>query len=125
MPSNFHYNKNHKPFARKLRNGSTKGERLLWYKVLQNRKMLGYRFLRQRAISNYIVDFFCKELKLIVEVDGYTHEDKVDEDRIRDRKLIELGYHILRIQDEDVFGDIENVTREIEYTIEEILTKSK
>jgi very-short-patch-repair endonuclease len=120
MPSNFHYNKNLKSFARNLRNEPTKGENSVWYEVLQNKKMKGYRFLRQRSISKYIVDFFCKDLMLVIEVDGYTHDYKVKEDEIRDKELIEFGYHILHIPDQDVFNSIENVTRAIEVTIEKI-----
>jgi very-short-patch-repair endonuclease len=58
-------------------------------------------------------------------VDGYTHEDKVEEDLLRDQKLKAFGYHVLRIQDEEIFGDLENVNREIEYTIEQIEMKIK
>ena len=125
MPSNFHYNKNLKSFARNLRNEPTKGEKIVWHEVLQNKKMKGYRFLRQRCISKYIVDFFSKDLKLVIEVDGYTHDYKVKEDEIRDKELMKLGYHILRIPDQDVFNSIENVIRTIEVAIEKIETLKK
>ena len=82
--------------------------------------MKGYRFLRQRPILYYIADFFCKELKLVIEVDGYSHLFKVDEDKIRDKKLNLNGYEVLRVFEEDVMHDFENVVREIEYTIENI-----
>ncbi|MEO6166992.1 MAG: DUF559 domain-containing protein, partial [Chitinophagales bacterium] len=125
MPSNFHYNKNLKSFARDLRNEPTKGEKIVWYQVLQNKRMQGYRFFRQRPISKYIVDFFCKDLMWVIEVDGYTHDYKVKEDQIRDKELVKLGLHILRIPDQDVFNGIENVIRVIEITIERIEKKSK
>lgn len=125
MPSNFHYNKNLKSFARNLRNEPTKGEKIVWYEVLQNKKMKGYRFLRQRSISNYIADFFCKDLMLVIEVDGYSHDYKVKEDEIRDKELMKLGYHILRIPDQDAFNSIENVIRTIEVAIEKIETMKK
>lgn len=78
--------------------------------------MLGYRFLRQRPIGKYIVDFFCKELKLIIELDGYTHqlEEVAIKDRIREDALIKLGYSILRFEDVEVFNDLKNVSRTIE-----------
>ena len=125
MPSNFHYNKNLKSFARHLRNEPTNGEKIVWYEVLQNKKMKGYRFLRQRSISNYIADFFCKDLMLVIEVDGYSHDYKVKEDEIRDKELMKLGYHILRIPDQDAFNSIENVIRTIEVAIEKIETMKK
>ena len=121
MPSNFHYNKNLKQFARNLRNEATKGERIVWFEILQNQKMKGYRFIRQRPIANYIADFFCKELMLVIEVDGFTHDDKAVEDKIRDQQLTALGMYTLRIPDNDVFNNIENVIRTIEITIERIL----
>lgn len=75
-----HYNKNLKEFARKLRNNSTFAEVVLWDKVLKNRQLRDYQFLRQRAIGNYIVDFFSKELKLIIELDGEIHKFQKSKD---------------------------------------------
>jgi very-short-patch-repair endonuclease len=66
MDFNYHYNKNLKQFSRKLRKNPTKGEAILWYKLLHKRHMKGYSFLRQRSILNYIVDFFCKEWMVIL-----------------------------------------------------------
>lgn len=71
--SNCYYNKNLKELARKLRKDSTKAEIRLWQELLQNKQMYGYAFLRQRPVMNFIADFMCKELMLIIEVDGYTH----------------------------------------------------
>ena len=78
------YNKQLKPLARKLRNNSTPGEIKLWSEVLRARKMAGYQFNRQFAIKidelNIIVDFICRKLKLIIEVDGYSHNFKYKDD---------------------------------------------
>ncbi|MBK9730307.1 MAG: DUF559 domain-containing protein [Chitinophagaceae bacterium] len=120
MHSNFHYNKSLKFFSGLLRKHLTKGERILWHEILQNKKMKGYRFLRQRPIENYIVDFFCKELLLIIELDGYSHDYKVKEDERRDSKLRSLGFTILRIPDQVLFDNIENVVRIIEIAIAKI-----
>lgn len=68
------YNKKLKPLARKLRNNSTPAEIRLWSEILQAKKMEGYSFLRQRPVLNFIADFVCKELKLIIEVDGSSHQ---------------------------------------------------
>ncbi len=120
MPDNFHYNKNLKSFARKLRKDSTPGEIKLWVEVLSKRQMKGYRFLRQRPILNFIVDFFCKELKLVIEVDGSSHIFKQEQDVERDKKLSSLGFYVVRFEEIEVRRDIDNVIRELEFQIEKI-----
>ena len=87
--SNFYYNKRLKDLARQLRKQSTKAEIKLWNEVLRSKQMHGYTFLRQRPVLNFIADFMCKELKLIIEVDGYTHEleEKWRLDQERQQKL--------------------------------------
>ena len=75
--------------------------------------MLGFQFLRQRSIGNYIADFMCKELYLIIEIDGYSHDFKYEEDIERDKKLKELGFHTLRFTDDEVKNHITNVERAI------------
>ena len=67
------YNKNLQPYANKLRKRMTKAEACLWKYVLRARKMKGYGFRRQRPIMNYIADFMCKELIVVIEVDGSSH----------------------------------------------------
>ena len=106
-----HYNKNLKPVARKLRAQSTKAERRIWYELLSGKKFLGYKFLRQRAIDNFIVDFFCRELKLIIEIDGKSHDfpDVIARDNIRSERLKELGYEIIRFSDWEVLNDLPEV----------------
>jgi len=122
MNSYNHYNKILKPYARKHRNNSTKAEIRLWSKLLRNKQMLGFPFLRQRPIDNYIADFFCKELKLIIETDGITHhsDEARIKDKIREKRLIELGYHLIRFDDAEVMWDIENVRLEIEGKIKQL-----
>ena len=71
---NHYYNKRLKSFANTNRKEMTKAEACLWKYVLGNRQMLGYQFRRQRPILEYIADFMCKELMLIIEVDGLTHQ---------------------------------------------------
>ena len=68
----FHYNKNLQSFANINRKNMTKAEACLWKFVLGGRQMMGYQFRRQRPVLNYIADFMCKELNLIIEVDGIT-----------------------------------------------------
>ena len=90
--SNNDYNKNLKKYARKLRKNSTLPEVILWSSVLKRKQLKGYQFLRQRPIGNYIVDFFCKELKLIIEIDGEIHQFQKSKDARREEDLKELGY---------------------------------
>jgi len=109
-----------KVLARNLRNDSTKSEIYLW-KHLKGKQMMGYDFHRQKPLDNYIVDFFCHELMLAVELDGYTHqmEEVMEKDEKKEKRLNELGVNVLRFQDEEVYNDVENVVREIEAYIVE------
>ena len=81
--------------------------------------MEGYQFLRQRPIENYIVDFFCKDLKLIIEVDGFYHRFKKKRDKIRDQRLMELGFSILHFDNEEVLNDLLSIQRTLENYINE------
>ncbi len=86
---------------------------------------MGYRFLRQRAIENYIVDFFSKDLKLVIEVDGITHTwgEVAEKDIKRDVRLREIGFQVLRFTDNEVMNDFNNVARTMENVIGEIEDK--
>jgi len=83
------YNKKLKGLAKANRNSMTKAEACLWKYVLKAHQMKGYLFRRQRPVFNYIADFMCKELKLIIEVDGITHyyHDTQINDKIRQKEL--------------------------------------
>ncbi len=114
------YNKKLRGLARKLRNQSTPAEIRLWTELLKAKKMKGYTFLRQRPVLNYIADFMCKELKLIIEADGYTHQidKRWKKDKERQKELEGYDFTILRFTDHEIFNDIENVRRAIELWIE-------
>jgi len=107
------YNPILKDLARELRNDSTLSEVLLW-KYLKGRHMLGYDFDRQKPIDNFIVDFFCNELMLAIEIDGETHNYKMSRDKERQKRLEGLGVCFLRFTDEEVKENIEGVVEEIE-----------
>lgn len=119
MSNNYHYNKRLKGLARGLRKQSTKAEVILWTDLLRAKSMRGYAFLRQRPIGNYIADFFSKELKLVIEVDGITHEHKQREDIEKDLALFKMGYKVLRFEDDFVLNHIDIVAREIEEYIDQ------
>lgn len=102
MYSNNHYNKRLKEYARELRSvKATKAERRIW-KALLSKNQIGFRFLRQRPIDNFIVDFFCPELKLIVEIDGSSHNVKPEYDFFREEKLKKMNYKIKRFIEGDI-----------------------
>lgn len=117
MHNNNQYNKNLREFARELRTKSvSKAEKYIW-KVVLSRKQTGERFLRQRPIFNFIVDFFSPELGLIIEIDGSSHNNKAEYDFYRQQKLESFGYVFLRFNEGDVIQNIEVVKERIDYAI--------
>ncbi len=109
-----------KELARKLRKESTLSEILLW-KEIKGRK-LGIEFHRQVPVDRYIVDFFCHELSLAIEIDGITHYDDLalQKDDARQARLESLGIYIIRFADRDVKVNIRNVIRTLEDKIERL-----
>jgi very-short-patch-repair endonuclease len=105
------YNKKLKNFANENRKKMTKAEACLWKYVLKNSQTLGIQFRRQRPISRYIADFCSLELKFIIEVDGVTHDNPENQqkDKIRQIELEQLGYKVIRFQDNEVLKNIEGV----------------
>ncbi len=101
-----------KNLARNLRKNSTLGEVLLWNK-LKGRQLLGYKFIRQTPINKYIADLYCRELKLIIEIDGFTHNYKLDSDAERQKVLEKEGYSIIRFQEHEIREDISNTIQRI------------
>ncbi|MDD5071879.1 MAG: DUF559 domain-containing protein [Patescibacteria group bacterium] len=110
------YNKNLKGKARELRNNMTAAEKKLWYEYLRNHK---YIFKRQKLIDNYIVDFYCSKLKLVIEIDGETHlsERYKKHDKERTEALEKYGLKVLRFWNDDVLSGIEAVSEMIEEEI--------
>jgi very-short-patch-repair endonuclease len=90
-------------YARELRLRTTEAENKLW-SLLRNRQVKGKKFRRQHAIANYIVDFYCNECKLAIELDGNFHTDEVakDYDKSRTALLTELGTTLLRFWNEEI-----------------------
>ena len=97
--------------ARRLRANSTKAELRLW-RHLRARTLMGHKFVRQEPVGPYIVDFVCREQRLVIEVDGGQHAtDK--RDAIRDQWLAEHRYRVLRFWNNDVLGNTEGVLETI------------
>lgn len=112
------YNPALKELARKLRANSTQSEIKLWLQ-LKGKQMLGFDFHRQKPIDNFILDFFCHELMLGIELDGLSHtwEEVEEKDKLKEQRMKQLGITILNFNDEQVLNDMENVLREIEFWI--------
>jgi len=106
-----------------LRTYGTKGEAVLWKMVLKARKMEGYQFNRQFIVENYIVDFICRQLNLIIEIDGSSHITKGSEDYERQIKLEKLGFTILRFSEFEVLKALEDVHNRIYYTVKALEEK--
>ncbi|AJC49396.1 DNA methylase [Allofrancisella guangzhouensis] len=102
------YNSKLKQRAKELRQAGNLSEVLLWNK-LKNKQLLNLDFNRQRIIGNYIVDFYCPSLNIVIEVDGSSHNNKCEYDEQRQVYLESLGLGIERILDEDVKFNIEGV----------------
>ena len=103
-------------YARNLRHRQTDAERRLWSR-LRDRRLVGAKFARQVPIGPYIVDFCCRELKLIVELDGHSHDVQPERDVWRDRYLAEEGYRVLHFTNADVLGNVEGVVTAIQLEV--------
>ena len=111
------YNKDLKLFSRTLRTQSvSRAEKQLWLSVLKSNK-IGVKFNRERPIDHFIVDFFSKELGLIIEIDGNSHDNNAKYDRYRQDRLIALGYTILRFQEGEVLNQIDEVAGKINHAV--------
>jgi very-short-patch-repair endonuclease len=106
-------------FSKHLRNHSTLSEVLLWNQ-LKSGKMRGYKFNRQKPLGRYIVDFYCKKLSLVIEVDGSIHAGEAANlnDKKRQKILESLGLVFLRFDNGDIKFNMMQVKREIENFIE-------
>lgn len=111
------YNPYLKEKARELRNNSTPAEIMLW-KRLKGKQCYGFDFHRQKPVSNYIVDFYCYKLKLIIELDGYSHNFKTGEDKERDMELNRLGFTVLRFSEGEVRNNLDLVLHSLSVFIE-------
>lgn len=109
------YSPNLKALAKSLRKQITYSEVVLWNR-LKNFQMMGYDFDRQKPILNYIVDFYCKDLFLVIEVDGITHYDNniIQKDAVRDDELAEYNIIVLRVNALDIVNKTVHVLKILE-----------
>ena len=110
------HNKGLLPFAKELRKNMTKEERHLWYDFLRTYPI---RFLRQKTLGKYIVDFYCAEAKLVIELDGSQHYDDshLEKDEERTNYLREYGLKVIRIPNNEVSNNFRGVCEYIDHVV--------
>jgi len=98
-----------KIFRRKLRNNATKPERILWKKLKS--KQLGYKFRRQHGIESFIVDFYCPELRIVIEIDGMSHDspDQIEKDKLREQFFQQEKIKIIHINNDEILNNVDKV----------------
>ena len=99
--------------ARENRKNPTPAERKLWFEVLRNKRLNNLKFTRQKPLDKYIVDFYCSELLLAIEIDGDTHAEQQHYDETRTRRLKTLGVGIVRYTNAEVMSNLEGVYEDL------------
>ena len=104
--------------ARELRKNLTEAEKILWQE-LRNRKLGGFKFRRQHPVSNFIADFYCHTVKLIVELDGGIHRDPEirEHDNSRTHEIEKFGIKIIRFNNDEVYKNLDDVLKKIEHEL--------
>lgn len=107
--------------AKALRKDGTQAEKILWAK-LRNNQLKGYKFRRQHPIGLYIVDFYCHQLNLVIEIDGDYHniQEQIEKDKERTQNLETDGLQLIRFTNKDVMENLEKIISEIMIKTEEI-----
>lgn len=105
---------NQKQIARNLRKNQTLQEQIMW-KLLRNRQLSNYKFRRQYVIGKYIVDFVCREKKLIIEIDGGQHNEQknIEYDKERTEFFEHEGYRVIRFWNNDINKNLEGIYKKI------------
>jgi len=104
------YNKKLVSRARELRKDRTEAEIIFWDKVLKNKEVTNYKFTQQKPLGDFIVDFYCSKLLLVVEIDGGIHNELKDRDKKRSEILFyKYGIKVIRYQNNDVLNNIEKI----------------
>ncbi len=117
------YNKNLTALARENRKNPTVAEIKMWTEVLCMRQFLHYKFLRQKPIANFIVDFYCSELHLVIEIDGDTHGETITYDLERTKLLNARGLMVIRYTNEDILKNIAGVYDDLSRRIPQSVLK--
>ena len=109
-----HNKKSLKDIRRLLRSELTPAEKILW-EELRGRKLNNLKFQRQHSIGNYIVDFYCAKLRLIIELEGAVHfkKEQKQKDNFRDKNLVEMDYTVLRITNNEIEDNLSAILEKI------------
>ena len=102
------YNMSLTPRARELRTSQTPAEKIFWHAV-RNRKVLGYKIVRQKPITSYIADFYCNELELVIEIDGDIHQSRKAYDAARTDDLKVMGLTVIRYSNDQIQTELPRV----------------
>lgn len=102
--------------AREMRQFPTRTEALLW-EELRRKQLSGFKFRRQHIIYMFIVDFYCSEARLVIEIDGGIHKSQADYDQYREDVLSAMGYQVLRFTNEEVMGEMSMVLERIKRSL--------
>lgn len=113
------YNKDNIPFAKDLRKNMTPWERKLWYEFLRAYPL---RFQRQKAVGNYIADFYCAKAGLIIELDGGGHYtvEQIEKDKVRTKELEDMNLTVLRVCNLDIDRNFKGVCEYIDLAVKNL-----
>jgi very-short-patch-repair endonuclease len=111
------YNKNLTDLARENRKNPTPAENKIWDEVLRMRQFADYKFLRQKPLGGYIVDFYCSKLRLVIEIDGDSHAESEEYDAERTKVLEALGLTVVRYNNDEVMQNIAGVYEDLSQRI--------
>jgi len=104
--------------ARRLRRNMTPAEQKLW-EALKGRQVAGLKFRCQHPVGPFVLDFYCPERRLVVELDGGIHEMLENRDQARTAQLADYGYHVIRFRNDEVFDDLDSVLERILHAAED------
>ena len=111
------YNKKLTALARENRKNPTAPESRMWSELLRKRHFSAYKFLRQKPIADFIIDFYCAELCLAIEIDGDSHASTVEYDAARSNALNALGITVVRYSNDEVMNNLEGVFDDLSFRI--------
>ncbi len=106
------------PRSKKMSREMTKSESHIWFNLLTRRQLLGYKFTKQKIVFNYILDFYCSELLLAIEIDGESHANQLDYDKARDSFMNSIGIRTIRVTNDEVLNNLVGVKLLLEKDIQ-------
>jgi len=111
------YNRKLVEIARENRKNPTQAEKQIWLRVLKSKQFEKYKFLRQKPLDNFIADFYCAELMLVIEVDGDSHVEQREYDMLRSEKLEEYGIKVIRYKNDEIMSNLDKVFNDLKERI--------